>query len=102
MKEAITKPRKKNGINAPARIILMTSCDVKAGKPAPDVYLEAAKLLNLNPCDCVVFEDIPAGIMAGKAAGMTVFAVEDEFSEPLREKKLALADGWVRDYTDFI
>ena len=47
-------------------------------------------------------KDIPAGIMAGKAAGMTVFAVEDEFSEPLREKKLALADGWVRDYTDFI
>lgn len=81
---------------------IVTSCDVKAGKPAPDVYLEAAKLLNLNPCDCVVFEDIPAGIMAGKAAGMTVFAVEDEFSEPLREKKLALADGWVRDYTDFI
>ena len=55
-----------------------------------------------NPCDCVVFEDIPAGIMAGKAAGMTVFAVEDEFSEPLREKKLALADGWVRDYTELI
>ena len=81
---------------------IVTSCDVKAGKPAPDVYLEAAKLLNLNPCDCVVFEDIPAGIMAGKAAGMTVFAVEDEFSEPLREKKLALADGWVRDYTELI
>ena len=81
---------------------IVTSCDVKAEKPASDVYLEAAKLLNLNPCDCVVFEDIPAGIMAGKAAGMTVFAVEDEFSEPLREKKLALADGWVRDYTDFI
>ena len=68
---------------------IVTSCDVKAGKPAPDVYLEAAKLLDLNPCDCVVFEDIPAGIMAGKAAGMTVFAVEDEFSEPLLEKKLA-------------
>ena len=81
---------------------IVTSCDVKAGKPAPDVYLEAAKLLNLNPCDCVVFEDIPAGIMAGKAAGMTVFAVEDEFSEPLREKKLALADGWVRDYKELI
>lgn len=56
----------------------------------------------MNPCDCVVFEDIPAGIMAGKAAGMTVFAVEDEFSDPLREKKLALADGWVRDYTELI
>ena len=81
---------------------IVTSCDVKAGKPAPDVYLEAAKHLNLNPCDCVVFEDIPAGIMAGKAAGMTVFAVEDEFSDPLREKKLALADGWVRDYTELI
>ena len=49
-----------------------------------------------------MFEDIPAGIMAGKAAGMIVFAVEDEFSEPLREKNLALADGWVRDYTELI
>lgn len=81
---------------------IVTSCDVKAGKPAPDVYLKAAELLALSPSDCVVFEDVPAGIMAGKAAGMKVFAVEDAFSEQSKEKKLALADGWVSDYTQLI
>lgn len=87
---------------APYFSVIVTSCDVKAGKPAPDVYLKAAELLEVAPSDCVVFEDIPAGIMAGKAAGMKVFAVEDEFSEPLKEKKLALADGWVSDYAQMI
>lgn len=87
---------------APYFSAIVTSCDVKAGKPAPDVYLKAAELLEVAPSDCVVFEDIPAGIMAGKAAGMKVFAVEDEFSEPLKEKKLALADGWVSDYAQLI
>lgn len=81
---------------------IVTSCDVQAGKPAPDVYLKAAELLQLDPKMCIVFEDIPAGIMAGKAAGMKVFAVEDEFSEPLREKKLELSDGWVSDYNELI
>lgn len=79
---------------------IVTSCDVKAGKPAPDVYVKAAQLLGVKPSDCVVFEDIPAGIMAGKAAGMYVFAVEDSFSEGLTEKKKELADGWISDYAD--
>lgn len=81
---------------------IVTGCDVKAGKPAPDVYLEAAKKLGIPAADCVVFEDIPAGIQAGKSAGMHVFAVEDSFSEPLKEKKLAMSDGWISDYRELI
>ena len=53
--------------------------DVENGKPAPDLYLKAAKALNVAPEDCLVIEDSIAGITAGKAAGMRVLA----FSETL-------------------
>lgn len=48
--------------------------DVDAAKPAPDVYLEAARRLNTNPQDCAAIEDSVVGIRAAAAAGMTVFA----------------------------
>ncbi|OWV83446.1 hydrolase [Rhizobium sp. R72] len=47
---------------------------VKHGKPAPDLFLHAAREMNVDPANCVVVEDSPAGIEAAKAAGMTVFA----------------------------
>ena len=46
---------------------------VERGKPAPDLFLFAAKQMGARPDRCVVIEDSPAGIRAGKAAGMTVF-----------------------------
>ncbi|KAL8107886.1 hypothetical protein AgCh_024334 [Apium graveolens] len=49
--------------------------EVKAGKPSPEIYLEAAKKLNIDPSKCLVIEDSPTGVMAGKAAGMEVVAV---------------------------
>ncbi len=54
---------------------LVTSTDVKHGKPDPEPYLKAAKLLGLAPADCIVIEDAPAGIRAGKAAGARVLAL---------------------------
>lgn len=77
-----------------------TSGEAGAGKPAPDVYLLAAKELHTEPSRCLVFEDVPAGIMAGKNAGMKVCAVEDEFSAKLGEKKRMLADYYIQDYDD--
>ncbi|MET3645938.1 HAD family hydrolase [Phyllobacterium ifriqiyense] len=47
---------------------------VKNGKPAPDLFLFAANIMNVDPAECVVIEDSPAGIQAAKAAGMRVFA----------------------------
>ncbi|HEY0120881.1 MAG TPA: HAD family hydrolase [Rhizobium sp.] len=47
---------------------------VKRGKPAPDLFLYAAERMARAPKDCIVVEDSPAGIMAARAAGMTVFA----------------------------
>lgn len=49
--------------------------DVKNGKPAPDVYLRAAQLLDLQPTDCLVFEDSMPGAMAGQNAGMDVILI---------------------------
>ena len=48
--------------------------DVKAPKPAPDVFLHAAATLGFAPENCVVVEDTPTGVRAAVAAGMTVFA----------------------------
>lgn len=78
--------------------VVVTGCDVAHGKPAPDVYLEAARQLQIPPEQCLVFEDVPAGIMAGKNAGMTVCGVEDEFSKDLTKKKRQLADYYISDY----
>lgn len=55
--------------------VFITAGDVKSGKPAPDGYLLASRRLGLDPSDCVVVEDAPAGIQAGKSAGMRVIAV---------------------------
>lgn len=71
-----------------------TSCEVAKGKPAPDIYLLVAKCLGVDPKDCLVFEDLPLGIMAGKSAGMKVCAVNDEYSKDLAEEKKRLADYW--------
>lgn len=82
--------------------VVVTSCEVKAGKPAPDVYLETARRLQVKPEECLVFEDIPAGILAGKRAGMTVIAVEDAFSAAMKEEKCALADGFIDTYFELL
>lgn len=77
---------------------IKTGSDGLKGKPAPDVYLAAAKQLQVSPKDCLVFEDIPAGIRAGKSAGMKVCAVEDAASVHQREEKKKLADYYIEDY----
>ena len=79
-----------------------TACEVEAGKPEPDIYLEVARRLSVEPEECLVFEDIPARIVAGKRAGMTVLAVQDEFSKDLETEKRELADGFIRDYFELL
>lgn len=54
---------------------VVSSTEVSRGKPAPDIFLEAAKRLDVAPSDCVVFEDARAGIIAAREAGMEVVAV---------------------------
>ena len=80
--------------------VITTACEVAAGKPAPDIYLKVADTLKVEPGRCMVFEDVPAGILAGRAAGMKVCAVEDEFSAQMREEKKRLADYFIHDYDE--
>jgi sugar-phosphatase len=62
-------------VRLPLPDVLITGDDVRTGKPAPDGYLLAARRLKVESRACVVIEDAPAGVKAGKAAGMRVVAV---------------------------
>lgn len=77
---------------------VVTSCEVKKGKPEPDVYLEAARRLGVEPADCLVFEDIVSGIQAGLNAGMQVCAVRDVDSMYQDEEKRQLAHYYIESY----
>ncbi len=63
------------GITPPKVTITADDKRLKAGKPAPDPFLLAAKELGFDAKKCVVFEDSPSGIRAGVASGATVIAV---------------------------
>jgi mannitol-1-/sugar-/sorbitol-6-/2-deoxyglucose-6-phosphatase len=54
-----------------------SALDEAHGKPAPDVYLAAARRLGLSPARCLALEDSPSGVVAAKDAGMTCVAVPD-------------------------
>ena len=59
----------------PEAPLVISADDVTVGKPDPTCYLVAAERLGFSARDCIVFEDAPAGIKAGRAAGATVIAV---------------------------
>lgn len=60
---------------------IFSAQEVEHGKPAPDIFLFAAKEMGFEPSECLVLEDAPSGINAAKAAGMKSFAI------PSRETK---------------
>jgi mannitol-1-/sugar-/sorbitol-6-phosphatase len=78
------------GLKIPEKMV--TCSDVENGKPHPEPYLKGAAALGLAAADCVVVEDVPAGIRSGKAAGARVIAVRTTASE--EELRRAGAD-WV-------
>ena len=61
------------GLPAPSHIV--TSSDITNGKPRPEPYLKGAEILGVSPADCIVVEDVPAGIRSGKAARARVIAL---------------------------
>lgn len=62
---------------------IITGLDVKNKKPSPEIYLEAARNLGVNPRECLVVEDAVSGIEAGKAAGCRCLAVTSSFDVEL-------------------
>jgi HAD superfamily hydrolase (TIGR01509 family) len=69
----------------------VSSEEVARGKPAPDVYLEAARRLGVEPTQCTAVEDSHGGIRSAKAAGMRVIAIPNP-TYPPDDDALALAD----------
>ena len=69
----------------------VSSEEVEHGKPAPDVYLEAARRLGVDPTSCAAVEDSANGIRSARAAGMRVLAIPNPHYPP-SEDVLALAD----------
>ena len=61
--------------------IIVRGDEVPRGKPAPDVFIEAARRLGIAAADCLVFEDAPMGIEAAHAAGMRVVALTSSFQK---------------------
>lgn len=72
----------------------VSSEEVKRGKPAPDVYLEAARRLGVDPSQCLAVEDSSNGLRSADAAGMTVIAVPNAHYPP-DDEALALAAATV-------
>jgi len=70
--------------------VVVTGDEVEHGKPAPDIYLAAAKKLNVSTADCLVIEDALSGIAAAKAAKMRVVAIPDRrFVDPAEYERQA-------------
>ncbi|MER6675885.1 HAD family hydrolase [Streptomyces sp. NPDC000983] len=81
---------------------LIAADDITRGKPDPEPYLLAARRLGVDPARCVVFEDAPAGLQAGRAAGMTTVALAtthraDELDADLVVKDLSALSALVTD-----
>ncbi|MFE1262077.1 HAD family hydrolase [Streptomyces albogriseolus] len=81
---------------------LIAADDITRGKPDPEPYLLAARMLGVAPADCVVFEDAPAGLQAGRAAGMTTVALTtthraEELTADLVVKDLSALSALVTD-----
>lgn len=63
--------------------VIQSGDDLEKGKPAPDIFLLTAEKLKVKPENCIVIEDSLNGVKAGHAAGMTVIAVPNEYTEML-------------------
>jgi len=79
--------------------VTVSSEEVARGKPAPDVYLEAARRLDVDPASCAAVEDSHGGIRSAKAAGMRVLAIPNP-SYPPDEASLAQADVVLRSLAE--
>ena len=77
--------------------LLVSAEDVKHGKPAPDPFLLGAKLLGVNPQDCLVFEDTPIGLQAAESAGMDSIVVTATHTHPVQTRSAG-----VIDYADLV
>ncbi|MDP4120425.1 MAG: HAD family phosphatase [Bacillota bacterium] len=76
--------------------------EVKRGKGFPDVYLKATEKIGLTPNDCVVFEDIYAGLKGAKDGGFFTVGVYDEYSSYEKSKIMEVSDLYINDFGELL
>jgi len=76
--------------------------EVPRGKPHPDVFLAAARLLGVPAMECLAFEDAPAGVAAAKAAGMACVGVTTSFSASALATADAAPDFTVANFDEYL
>ena len=81
---------------------IVTVDEVKRGKEYPDIYLEAARRMDINKENCVVFEDIVPAIKGAKKGNFKVVAVKDEKSVNNFEEAKKLADLYISSYENLL
>ncbi len=80
------------GLPAPRHLV--TASDIRRGKPYPDPYLKGSEILEIPPAECLVVEDAPSGVRAGKAAGARLLALRTTSSD---EELLSAGADWIAD-----
>lgn len=76
--------------------------EVGVSKANPDIYLLSAQKLNVDPKDCIVFEDIVQAVKGAKLAGMTVYSIYDESSADQKDELIKVSDKYILNYLELI
>ena len=79
--------------------VIVCGDEIAQSKPSPDIFLACAKQLGVDPCQCLVFEDSPSGLIAARAAGMKVVCINSPY---LNQDDLLLADRVIDSYDALI
>ena len=82
--------------------LITTKETVKNKKPDPDVYYIIMNYYNVEPCECLIFEDSYTGVLAANRAGIEVVNIYDKYSDIDRDKINAIADYSILNYGEFI
>ena len=79
-----------------------TACEVEKGKPSPDIFLFVAEKLGAEPSECLVFEDVLRGVVAGRRAGMRVCACYDPAAEYEDAEKKQLSNCFIKSFNELM
>lgn len=81
---------------------IVTAAEVARGKGFPDIYERAAGQIDCKPGDCVVFEDLPAGLRGARDGGFYTVGVYDLYCAEEEDAMRSLADCYIRDFRELL
>ncbi len=81
---------------------IVAGCDGVKGKPFPDIFLQVAKELAVEPSECLVIEDVLVGVQAAKSGNMDVFAIYDQHAKKEKTRIEQEADFYANNFDEII